>query len=524
MLINKNLILTTFVLTMSLTFLCSTTCAQDPTPTPSPTPTVEEQRLLDEIALLKLQKEKSDLEKGMRDNLPKPSITPFSGSVELKDSEKPNMEVTLRSYAAMKRVTDSIACDIRRFKATDGAFTVVFYKPEDYGAWRNFNLVSPTLKSQISGMKKEYVVWLTAGNNVDFRTSAQQLANTDIEKNVQIQVTPVAGGGGAAAIGAFTSVATTALAGLTDTVKSFAELMSLFKSDVSFTNSSINLNPEALKSDLARSFQFTQTSIPSCNNQSTITVYDPANFSPAANAGGAFSSPILTDIDELVKLQRAASIKIALYDIVETDLKLKPELEQKVEAAKATKKVKDAEVATLTENLAVAAADKKPEIKLSLAKAKAEQQNLAASQLNATNTLAQFNQKLSGYDSQLTVENRVRISRLRALNTEVSTFISTFTQSTNNGVSLLSQYVKAENLDTALKTNQVFWIRINAVSGGGNTRVQKNLFRYFYKPDVSHSGGAIIEYSLSDRNGSVIVANTDAIYLKYRKASQIQTY
>ncbi len=288
---------TIFVILFIATWTAQTSFGQNPTP--SPTPTTEEIRLQEEIRLLTLQKQKSDLEKGLRDNVPKATITPLTGSTEFKDSEKPSMEVMMQSYTAMKRVTDNITCDIRMAKATDGTFTIVLYKAEDYAAWRNFNLISPTLKSQLDGMKREYRAWLTTAQTVDFRTQAQITNGTNLEKKIDINGAAAGGNDGQGAIGAFTSVATTALAGISDTVKSFAELMSLFRSDVSFTNNDVVLNPESLKSSISRSFRDTQTqTAPNCLNQSLVTIFDPANFAPAAAPGGAFTSTVLTDINE----------------------------------------------------------------------------------------------------------------------------------------------------------------------------------------------------------------------------------
>lgn len=486
------------------------------TPAPSPTPTDEERRLADEIRLLKLQKEKAQLEKDIVSAAPTPSITPLEGKVTFNDTDRLSMEIEIQSYRAMRKVTDNISCDIR--KTIPNNFSVVLYKAEDYAAWRNYNLISPTLKSQLDGMKEEYKSWLNAKNTVDFRNGVTNRP----EKLVEIKETLSNGqSSGSPAISTFSTIATTALAGITGTVKSFAELMSLFRSDVTFTNKEVSLNSEALKASISRSFVETQNA--RCLNKDSVRMLDPANFSPASDPkGGAFNSPVLTDIKDLIELQRVAAIKIALYEVVETDLKLVPGLEQKVENLKAAQKVKDAEIKALDANHTAAAAAAKPDIAVALAKARAEQQNLMNEFMNATNTLADFNKKISAYSSESTVANRVRISRLKALNSELNTFITTFAGSSNNGPSLLSQYVKAENLNAALNENNVYWLRINAIKGGGNTRTQKNLFRYFYKPNVSHSGGAIIEYSLTDRNGSILVANTDATYLKYRKASKIQ--
>jgi hypothetical protein len=176
---------------------------------------------------------------------------------------------------------------------------------------------------------------------------------------------------------------------------------------------------------------------------------------------------------------------------------------------------------SINKQLAAAKADKKIELVAALEKANAERIELQKAEGLAENTLTNFNNSMSRYKDQHSVENRVRISRLRALNTETSKFITDFTQSSNNSGSILSQYVKAENLAKVLEGNNAFWLRINAVKSGGNTRVQKNLFRYFYKPDIKHSGGAIIEYSLTDKQGAVIVANTDTVYLKYAKSSNV---
>ena len=59
-------------------------------------------------------------------------------------------------------------------------------------------------------------------------------------------------------------------------------------------------------------------------------------------------------------------------------------------------------------------------------------------------------------------------------------------------------YERASRLDAMfndkLADNKAYWLDITTLEMEGTTRVRKNLFRYFYYPDISHNGGSVVQY------------------------------
>ncbi len=87
---------------------------------------------------------------------------------------------------------------------------------------------------------------------------------------------------------------------------------------------------------------------------------------------------------------------------------------------------------------------------------------------------------------------------------------------------LFTDYQKPDSTAAAGKhVNSAYWLDINALEMEGNTRVRKNLFRYFYYPDISHNGGSVVQFALSDPSGRILLTNTEDNLRKYQKSSNV---
>lgn len=615
---------------------------------PSPTPTDEQRRLKEEIETLKLRVSKATEETNLIKAAPSPSTSPLTGTATFTKTDTLDMEVQIQAYKALRGVTNNIACEIRSIDGVnpvqDNENKIVLFQKSDYEAWRNFNLIAPTLEKQLENMTKEYEVWLTSDgllnlngkdvvvegqtrisrslqlversikatekaletiqrvigkfNAVSANISSLQVAGNDLQtalglltkaeselktardnklsgaklievarpaenkinqalakletaqsilpKSPNANLSEAAeevmksvesarslideasilteeltkNGAGSPALGTALTAASTGLAGITNTIKAVADVLALFRSEVSFSQSEITLNEDSVRSSMAQSLN-TNWNGAKCRYDKKFIIYDPKTFF-AAKSGGAFNSRLLPLLKELTELRSAAQARIALYTIVDEELKKMPALEKAVFDAQAALDVKNSEVVTLETqfNAVKKPSDAKNELEVKKNRAIAEQRNMQKSLDYAVDARDKQKNRLSSYSDESSVINRVRITRLTALNNDVTSLLTTLNTATG-GSTLLSQYVKAENLVDELSAGKVYWLQINAVKGGGNTRVIKNLFRYFYYPDIKHSGGSILQYSLSDSEGKVIGSNTSYFYQKYEPAKKI---
>ena len=493
-------------------------------------------QLQEEIRLLKIIKEKETLEKEIRATQPSPTATPLQGTAT--GADKLTMEIEMQSYKAMRRVTDRIACNIR--KNVPSAQTIVLFRPEDYAAWRNYKLLTPALRTHLGGMKTEYEGWLDRANFF----IANRGVNAVPAATPTAVPTPAVGAGSPTA---FLSAFTTSLSGATTAVRSLSDLLASFRTDIEFSAKDVSIDEAALRAGLANSLRrvgyngasnqcesirvnltpvemesITAAAITATAPAAKITVFDPGTFSITMPPGGAFTSDILTNIEELTALKRRAEIEIADYETVVADSQRLTQLEESLEKKKNAQLEKAQIVTNITLEKAKAAADKKPDFDKAIEAAK-EALNLAIKEVaKEENRLIEFAKQFDKIKFKLEAPYRWRISRLKQLNAEFTQFVSDFTKSTN-GISPLTQVVKAENMDKVLNQNagNTYWLQVKSIKAGGSTRVRKNLFRYFYGPDIAHSGGSIVEFALSDNEGKVVLTNTEAVYQNYQKASTI---
>jgi hypothetical protein len=472
--------------------LADTAVSQEtPTPTPAPTPTEQQRTLQSQIDTLKLQKEREELLKAIRDAQPQPTSTPLSGDATgVKDLK---MEINLQTYKSVRRVTDRIACDIQNNVKNPVPKTYVFYKAEIYQAWINYRAAEPLLKAQLGTMKSDYTILLSQYDTLLLPSSEASL------------------------IGGL-SIATLGL-------RSLADLLAMFRTDVDFTYSTVTVNDAALKALMANSLRRPEP----CKEEkkdvfnrvysrpvAEMAFYDPDLFYPVTDANGE----LMRLLSELLALKKTALVKILESELPTSRIEMtKKEIEALDKALTGLKENiagKKLEEGQLKAAIAKASAAKKPPLKVKLAAIAAELGKLDEELAEAKGAKVQAAGKLGRLETA--------IGRLKQLNTEFDQFYTALnTRDTATQTSPLMQFIKVEALDNILKTasSNAYWLEIRSIDAGGASRVRKNLFRYFYEPDISFNGASIIEFTVSDANGRVLISNVNSAVQNYRKSSNV---
>jgi hypothetical protein len=126
---------------------------------------------------------------------------------------------------------------------------------------------------------------------------------------------------------------------------------------------------------------------------------------------------------------------------------------------------------------------------------------------------------------------KASIEKLRALNSQFDKFYEDLTKADTAGFAPIATHLQTENLMRALgceistgKCVDAKVLTVRVIDSGGNNRVKKNLLTMAVSGDnVSHSGGAIVEYKMYDMNGSIVRSNICRSYERYRKPKEINS-
>lgn len=532
------------ILILILSILIQNTTGQDsespePTPAPAvtPTPTQQEQELDEKIRMRKKEKELANLNKEIRAAQPTPSATALEGNASgVKDLK---MEINLQGYKSIRQITNRIACEVRTKLPDVKVF--IFYTPGVYNAWRNYRSTDAAIKQQLRDMESEYAVWFEEGNEIiayGRKTNLQPLKSFDPDAD---------GAGPLAAI-------STALLGGGTAVRSLVDLLGMFRSDVEYFYSDVSVNENALKSMVSDSLRRTSSINGKCaiNDVNSIIdeknlsmiIYDPDTFYPLDSnraetkaekvKGNGNNNQNQTDnrriqeyINALSILKRGAEVEIAIYEIKAADItKLRSDiatLETAIDTLNEKILTKQEAERELTLKIAqTEAGDERTALEKNLKSLQSEMlfHNKDLSKKEAKVSASQT--VLDRMETQMSLYHKVKIARLRQLNADFGKFFTEINNSdSTTQISPLMQYTKIESLDSILENSNARWLEVRSVVAGGSNRIQKNLLRYFYKPDVSFSGGSIIEFSVSNKEGVVLLSNTESAFEKYRKSSKI---
>lgn len=122
------------------------------------------------------------------------------------------------------------------------------------------------------------------------------------------------------------------------------------------------------------------------------------------------------------------------------------------------------------------------------------------------------------------------LARLRARNEQFAKFVEALVKADGPaGLNSLTSYVKAENMLAALKgaggdDTHFYWLQLKVLKAGGNNRIKTNLVVDIFTGGnrLSHSGGAVVEYILFDRNGRAVASDIFTEYSGYVKADNVR--
>jgi uncharacterized coiled-coil DUF342 family protein len=339
------------------------------------------------------------------------------------------------------------------------------------------------------------------------------------------------------------------LSPITAVIGTAIDLISYFRSDVNFSTTSLTLKDNALRATIADSLKQRFGNVAGCqiainrpvrdantnrftyrngniiessvNFSSCLQVYDLNLYSPSGGVapGGIEWMKQLNDLRERSRVSIAGfehfSNKVKNFDakIVAANEGLgKNETAIKEYTAllvTLAEKSKDANTGILT------AAHQEVNERLNEAKNKRRE---------IIGNIADLIRQRKEAADQIPAELDFVVENLKAVNTSFDNFASVFTK-VNETTNLSPQmiYEKTAQLDYLFSQDgqNAYWLDVNALEADGNNRVRKNLFRYFYYPDIAHNGGSIVQYSLGNADGKVLLSNTETKLTEYRKSSNI---
>ncbi len=468
-----------------------------PEPAPAPTPTEEERRLEQENRILTLRKNQATLKQEIRDAQPTASATPLEGKTEL---ENVFIETQIVTYKAMADATDRISEQIRSRVSPD-APTIVIYNAEDVKGWRYYKAMYPAFKERLNNFKANYNTLLTP-----------------------LPAVAVSVSGAPAVISAFETGS--------NVLRSFVDLISIFRTDTKIEGKEVTIEESALIAELFRGLksQYPQG----------ITLYYPKVFPPRIKEpeSGQFISQTVKLIEEVIILKAQADSVVRVKSRIKEASNRITELEKAIakngeEIEKLNKAVSDKRTAIkkLKAQLkTIKSKSKKAAVQAEIAKLEEEIQQtqeplakLAQNNSDAEMEKGELETEVQSLKATAEAKAPGRLEELKALNANFDKFFEDIVKvDTNTGLNLLALFVKAEDLDKALLKNNTYWLEIKSVKAGGNNRTRRNLIRYFMGAKVDHSGGVIIEYTLYNKDGSVVCADKLSIYNGYLEPKKIR--
>jgi phage shock protein A len=94
------------------------------------------------------------------------------------------------------------------------------------------------------------------------------------------------------------------------------------------------------------------------------------------------------------------------------------------------------------------------------------------------------------------------------------------------GISQLTAFIRSERIQKLMANRGGYWLKLNVVIAGGNTKVKRNLIVDVFTGGsrVSYSGASIVEYHLYDRFGRSLLSDTTSGYIDYKKAKDIKKF
>jgi hypothetical protein len=484
--------------------------AQDTTPSPSPSPAESEElkKLKDEVEVLTEKQKKAEAEQKIAEakkakfeaEFPKPSTTPLAGTTTVDAGVK--IESEMLAYRAIETNADKVASEIS--DSSIKSLAILDQKQikllQDYTATR----------VQLGLMIKGY---------------EGQIKTDQAQQNPNFRMA-VAGIGPALAAGS-------------SMVGAFTDLLSMFRTNTTVNGMSFTVGESAFASEIFRAVRK-----PSSGFASDIKLYYPLEYSPKPN--GLEEYPIIEKIEKLNDLRLLAG---ALTGQIDDAQAKKQKAEDKINELKEREKKIPEELTAALDRLdtyekinkkypSAEALEKVIDANKEIGHLKIEQKEIATKIQEETgkvqgaeNTL----KKLYGYlDCDPASDDFINCGEqiaayLKALNAQVDKFYTAITTVSGEGVNPIGSFLQAEELKSALGCDDKsplcggsYILAIHVIDAGGNNRTMTNLIKdVFWGPNITHSGGAIVEYRLYDTDGVIQKSNTFAAYEPYRKAKTI---
>lgn len=502
--------------------------------TPSPTPESEELRKLKEQnEILEQEKIAAELERDkakagkeeLDANFPQPSATPLEGKTEVDDGVK--IETEMVAYLSVSQAANRIVADMKSKGQISTINGVAIYNDRDIKSLLGYMAIT----SQLKLMQDEY-------NN--------------------LLVSPAGGGGAPRSTMGAARFIPGALTIARSVLGSFIDLIALFRTDTTVKGLSFNVEEAALVSEVFRALRSpattpcvtptpttanpTPTPTADCGGYgSAIKLYYPAVVPPNITVDKQFV--ILGKIEALYVRKAEAEDLIARIEETEKSLK---EAKGDIKALEARPAQIDKELGRINDEIKIYLACRFPGCAERVAELRSRRAALItekrenAGKLQAARELkAQLEQDLDTLYAGIKPAGGLRrqkeesVNRLKALNTQFNKLSDELIKvDGGTGINALTAYLQAENLkdalcdesanDNAPKCDNSYFLQLKVVSAGGNNRIRRNLIRDVFKgADISHSGGAIVEYLLYDMNGRSTASNTFTVYKDYIKAKKI---
>jgi hypothetical protein len=494
------------------------------TPTVTPTPTEEELKLQQEKKILELQRDIENAKKAIREAQPQPekppapTATPLAGDTTLTEVK---LEPEIVSYKAMSEAAKTLVFDIdTKFKTgtpLDNSISIkklAVYDAQIVKDWRFYQALFPAFEGQVTDIKQQYQNILCPDNDTDSTFKANHCLVAFMPKN---------------AVGkrAFSLISKSVLPGAfaagTTLVKSFIDLTSLFRTETKIEGKSVTIDESALVAEVFRELK---------NQHPTeLTLYYPEVFPPRVDPDEV--SPTVTIIGELylfkAEADRLIKIKEKLNDVDKETLEEPTDKQNKanqelglLKRFKAT--LEKLETALSQEADAVTIKRLRSEI----ARTKTELSKIVPpkkldERIKELDDLVKQLEKSMEPTKTLITSRETTIKALSDLNERFLKFVDQVIKPDNTGTNALTLFIKAEDIQNALGSEDSYWLEIKSVSAGGNNRTRKNLIWFFSGARVDHSGGVILEYTIYDRTGAVLWSDKLTHYEGYKEPKRIVT-
>ncbi len=502
------------------------------TPEPTPTPSEEELKLKEQKRLLDLQKEieinKQAIAEAQKAQLeakfPKATTSPLTGETKINDSAV--IESDMVSYLSMAYAANRLVTQLRPLSPSN----LAIHNATDINLLLNYNVTT----NQLDIMKQNYCSVLASDLHPDVCPAPSPSATPCPSPQPKAR-------SAARAIPLAVSAATSFLG-------AFVDLTALLRTNVEIKGHTFDIEEVVLVSEVFRAARAADGLYNNGNPKNKTSLYYPAAFPPLLNVHT--NSELLrkleilrllkADVDELIGNLKAVDAKISKAEAKAEDLEAKLKVVQRRisdlggERDRLAEDLKHILSASKHDEIIVRIHELKDLIReLQAEEVKIRDKEIPENETKLEKLITQRDELLQELQLNVrpkrnldgTVDLGPVITRIKAINEQFEKFIDSLIKTdASSGVNSLTAYLKAENINGALNDLNSYWLQLKVVKAGGNNKIKTNLITDIFTAGarVSHSGGAIVQYILYDRNGRVVSSDTFTEYTGYIKANKIK--